>query len=179
MTHIGKKAIKLNKNIQVTINPHEITVKGPLGTSHLIYKNIVVSYDNINQTLEVRLKTISKKTYALWGMYRTLIAQMVTGVTQGYSTKLELIGVGYKARLIDARNLELKLGYSKDIIYPIPEDVTIECIRPTLIAVSGIDKQRVNQVSADIRAFRCPEPYKGKGVRYVGEVIKLKEGKKK
>jgi large subunit ribosomal protein L6 len=179
MTHIGKKAIKLNKNIQVIINPQDITVKGPLGSTFLTYKNIIVSHDTINQTLDVRLKSVSKKTYALWGMYRTLIAQMVTGVTQGYNTKLELIGVGYKARLINPRNLELKLGYSKDIIYPIPEDVTIECIRPTLITVSGIDKQRVNQVSADIRAFRSPEPYKGKGVRYVGEKIKLKEGKKK
>jgi large subunit ribosomal protein L6 len=114
----------------------------------------------------------------MWGTYRTLVANLVTGVTKGFERKLDITGVGYRAA-VQGKNLQLALGYSHDVVYPIPEGITIATPKPTEILISGIDRQRVGQVAAEIREFRPPEPYKGKGVRYSGEYIFRKEGKKK
>jgi large subunit ribosomal protein L6 len=123
-------------------------------------------------------KDDSKRARAMWGTTRALVNNMVTGVSAGFTRQLEINGVGYRAA-VQGRNLQLQLGYSHDILYPIPQDIQIACERPTLIAVSGADKQRVGQVAAEIRAYRGPEPYKGKGIKYSDEVIRRKEGKKK
>ena len=114
----------------------------------------------------------------MWGMSRTLVQNIVTGVTQGFEKKLEISGVGYRAQ-VQGKNLNLALGYSHDVAYPIPDGIQVQCPKPTEIVVSGIDKQKVGQVAAEIRRYRPPEPYKGKGVKYAGEFIFRKEGKKK
>jgi large subunit ribosomal protein L6 len=120
----------------------------------------------------------TKEARAMWGMSRTLVSNLVTGVTEGFTKKLEITGVGYRAA-VQGPNLQLQLGYSHDVQYPIPQGIQVQCPKPTEIVVSGIDKQQVGQVAAEIRQFRPPEPYKGKGVRYAGEYILRKEGKKK
>jgi large subunit ribosomal protein L6 len=120
----------------------------------------------------------TQEARAMWGMSRTLVANLIAGVTQGFTKRLEITGVGYRAA-VQGSNLQLQLGYSHDITYPIPQGIQVQCPKPTEILVSGIDKQKVGQVAAEIRKFRPPEPYKGKGVRYAGEFILRKEGKKK
>jgi large subunit ribosomal protein L6 len=120
----------------------------------------------------------TEEARAMWGMSRTLVANLIAGVTQGFTKRLEITGVGYRAA-VQGQNLQLQLGYSHDITYPIPQGIQVQCPKPTEIVVSGIDKQKVGQVAAEIRRFRPPEPYKGKGVRYAGEFILRKEGKKK
>jgi large subunit ribosomal protein L6 len=120
----------------------------------------------------------TKNARAMWGISRTMVANLVAGVTQGFTKKLEITGVGYRAA-VQGSNLQLQLGYSHDITYPIPHGIQVVCPKPTEILVTGIDKQKVGQVAAEIRQFRPPEPYKGKGVRYAGEFILRKEGKKK
>jgi len=120
----------------------------------------------------------TKEARTMWGMSRTLVANLIAGVTQGFTKRLEITGVGYRAA-VQGQNLQLQLGYSHDITYPIPQGIQVQCPKPTEIVVSGIDKQKVGQVAAEIRRFRPPEPYKGKGVRYAGEFILRKQGKKK
>ena len=120
----------------------------------------------------------TKQARAMWGMSRTMVANLVTGVTEGFTKRLEITGVGYRAA-VQGQNLQLQLGYSHDIQYPIPQDIQVQCPKPTEVVITGIDKQKVGQVAAEIRRFRPPEPYKGKGVRYAGEFILRKEGKKK
>ena len=120
----------------------------------------------------------TEEARAMWGMSRTLVANLIAGVTHGFTKKLEITGVGYRAA-VQGQNLQLQLGYSHDITYPIPQGIQVQCPKPTEIVVSGIDKQKVGQVAAEIRRFRPPEPYKGKGVRYAGEFILRKQGKKK
>ena len=120
----------------------------------------------------------TQKARAMWGMSRTLVANLVAGVTEGFTKKLDITGVGYRAA-VQGSNLQLQLGYSHDVSYPIPKGIQVVCPKPTEIVVTGIDKQKVGQVAAEIRRFRPPEPYKGKGVRYSGEFILRKEGKKK
>jgi len=120
----------------------------------------------------------NKRARAMWGMSRTQLANLVTGVTEGFTKRLEINGVGYRAAL-QGSDLRLQLGFSHDISYPIPQGIEVQCPKPTEIVVTGIDKQKVGQVAAEIRGFRPPEPYKGKGVRYAGEYILRKEGKKK
>ena len=120
----------------------------------------------------------SRRAQIMWGMSRTLVSNVVTGVANGFTKKLEILGVGYRAQ-VDGKTLVLQLGYSHDIKFPIPEGITIKCERPTAIEISGADRQRVGQAAAEIRAFRPPEPFKGKGVRYEGEYVRRKEGKKK
>jgi large subunit ribosomal protein L6 len=114
----------------------------------------------------------------MWGLSRTLVSNLVQGVTEGFSSKLEILGVGYRAA-VQGKNLQLQLGFSHDVIYPIPEGITIAAEKPTLLTISGINRQLVGQVAAEIRSWRPPEPYKGKGVRYAGEYVRRKEGKKK
>jgi large subunit ribosomal protein L6 len=131
-----------------------------------------------NGAIKVDPRQETQRARAMWGTSRTLVSNLVTGVTKGFETKLEITGVGYRAA-VQGKNLQLALGFSHDVNYPIPEGIAIATPKPTEIVVSGIDKQRVGQVAAEIRAFRPPEPYKGKGVKYAGEFIFRKEGKKK
>lgn len=185
MSHIGCRNIRIPEQVQVVIQDNSILVKGVLGAITLNYNSIIitkiveegVSFLSIVPSTQTQIKNIRKiRTY--WGMYRTLINNNIIGVSQGYTKSLDLIGIGYKAS-ISNNTLIMKIGNSYDMVYLIPDDVKIECPRPTTIIVSGIDKQRVNQVAANIRSYRSPEPYKGKGIRYLGEVVPIKEGKKK
>lgn len=177
MSRIGKHKVAVPKGVTVDINGQAVAVSGPKG------KLSVTLVDDVIATMEgdgVRIapRQDNRKGRMMWGLQRTLVNNMVTGVTQGFNTKLEITGVGYRAA-VQGKNLQLQLGFSHDVLYPIPGDVTIACERPTAIEVSGIDKQRVGQVAAEIRGYKPPEPYKGKGIRYEGEFIFRKEGKKK
>lgn len=187
MSHIAKKPIKLPKEVSIEVQLPIVSVQGPLGKSSITLPtgiSCIIVDQPVEQLIVSTLTSDNlksrelKKRYALWGTYRTLINNMVIGVSQGFSIKLELVGVGYRAQVVQDK-LRLKLGYSHMIDYPIPADVTIECVRPNLVLLKGIDRQRVHQTAAEIRRYRKPEPYKGKGIRYEGEVIRLKEGKKK
>jgi large subunit ribosomal protein L6 len=120
----------------------------------------------------------TKEARAMWGMSRTMVANLITGVTEGFTKKLEITGVGYRAA-VQGQNVQLQLGYSHDVVHPIPQGIQVVCPKPTEIVITGIDKQKVGQVAAELRRYRPPEPYKGKGVRYAGEYIYRKEGKKK
>lgn len=176
MSKIGKKQVNLPKEVQIEIKDSSVLIKGPKGELNM------VMFDSINLVLGdacliLSPKIVSKKSKALWGLARSLINNMVIGVTQGFVKKLEINGVGYKVA-IDDNVLMFALGYSHDIAYPIPCGIDIKCIK-NIIEVSGINKQLVGQVSADIRSLRKPEPYKGKGIKYEDEVIIRKEGKKK
>jgi large subunit ribosomal protein L6 len=177
MSRIGKKAVPIPAGVTVSVNGQTVAVKGPKGELKEILNEQVlvkmqedgVKVDPINQT---------KLARSSWGMSRTLVANMVKGVTDGYSKSLEINGVGYRAAL-DGKVLKLNLGYSHDVNYPVPDGIEIKTPKPTEIVISGINKQRVGQVAAEIRDWRGPEPYKGKGIKYAGETIFRKEGKKK
>jgi len=177
MSRIGKKAIALPSGGTVTVDGQSVKAKGPKGELQFVVSELcTVSLENN----EVSVKPIdnSKPARSMWGMSRTQIANMVDGVANEFTKKLELVGVGYRAQL-KGNTLTLALGFSHEINYPAPEGVKFTVSKPTEISVSGIDKQKVGQAAAEIRAFRPPEPYKGKGVRYAGEYIFRKEGKKK
>ena len=177
MSRIGKKPVALPGGVTATVNGQEIAVKGPKGElKHVLAEEIVAKLDK--DGLEVGMREDSKRARAMWGMSRTQLANLVTGVTEGFTKRLEINGVGYRAAL-QGSDLRLQLGFSHDISYPIPQGIEVQCPKPTEIVVTGIDKQKVGQVAAEIRAFRPPEPYKGKGVKYAGEYILRKEGKKK
>ena len=154
-----------------------VKVKGPKGTLALTLHDDVAAKIDGN---EVRIdpRGDSKRARAMWGTYRSLLANVMTGVTQGFERRLEITGVGYRAA-VQGKNLQVQLGYSHDIVYPIPEGITIATPRPTEVIITGIDGHKVGHVAAEIRSFRKPEPYKGKGVKYAGEYIFRKEGKKK
>jgi large subunit ribosomal protein L6 len=177
MSRIGKKAVPVPAGVTVSVNGQTVAVKGPKGELKEVLNEQVlvkmqedgVKVDPINQT---------KLARSSWGMSRTLVANMMKGVTEGYTKSLEINGVGYRAAL-DGKVLKLNLGYSHDVNYPVPEGIEIKTPKPTEIVVSGINKQRVGQVAAEIREWRGPEPYKGKGIKYAGETIFRKEGKKK
>ncbi len=177
MSRIGKKAVTVPSGVTATVNGQEVAVKGPKGElKHVLADAIVAKLDK--GRLEVVMREDSKEARAMWGMTRTMVANLVTGVTEGFTRRLEITGVGYRAA-VQGQNLQLQLGYSHDVNYPIPKGIQVVCPKPTEIVVTGIDKQKVGQVAAEIRQFRPPEPYKGKGVRYAGEYIYRKEGKKK
>ena len=177
MSRIGKKPVALPSGVTVTIEGQTVKVKGPKGE---LQTNLVEHVDVKQEGDEVVVspRDDTKVARSTWGMSRTLIANMVIGVTEGFSKNLEISGVGYRAA-IQGNGLQLNLGYSHDVVYPIPADVKIEAPKPTEIVVSGIDKQRVGQVAAEIREWRRPEPYKGKGIKYANEYVFRKEGKKK
>ena len=163
--------------VTATVDGQEVKVKGPKGElSHVLVDQIVAKASD--DGIEVAMRADTNEARAMWGMSRTLVANLVTGVSEGFSKTLEITGVGYRAA-VQGENLQLQLGHSHDINYPVPEGIEVKCPKPTEIVVSGIDKQLVGQVAAEIRRFRRPEPYKGKGVRYAGEYILRKEGKKK
>ncbi|MBN9433176.1 MAG: 50S ribosomal protein L6 [Bosea sp.] len=177
MSRIGKKPVAVPKGVTATINGQTVSVKGPKGELSFDFTDHV-SVELSDNGVSVAPRDQSKEARAAWGMSRTMIANLFKGVTEGFSKKLEINGVGYRAA-VQGQNLQLALGYSHDVIYPIPAGITIQCAKPTEILVSGINRQQVGQVAAEIREFRGPEPYKGKGVKYATETIFRKEGKKK
>ena len=177
MSRIGKSPVVLPAGVEVLIAENDITVKGKLGELQMKQTpEVRVSLED-NQVLFAP-QDESARASALWGLLRSNLNNMVQGVSEGFSKKLELQGVGYRAA-IKGKQLKLELGYSHSVLYDIPEGITIACEKPTDISITGRDKQKVGQVASEIRSFRKPEPYKGKGIRYVGEYVRRKEGKKK
>ena len=177
MSRIGKNPVTIPQGVEVQLAGQVLSAKGRLGTLSLVVSNDVTA-TVADGSVTVRPNGESKQARAMWGTTRALVNNMITGVSQGFSVNLEINGVGYRAA-VQGNRLNLQLGYSHDIAYPIPDDIKIACERPTLIAISGADRQRVGQIAAEIRAFRPPEPYKGKGIKYATETIRRKEGKKK
>ena len=177
MSRIGKRAVAVPSGVTATVEGQTVKMKGPKGALQFVVPDdIVVKMDQ--GAIKVDPRSDTKRARAMWGTSRTLVANLVTGVTKGFENKLEITGVGYRAA-VQGKNLHIALGFSHDVSYPIPDGIAIATPKPTEILVTGIDKQRVGQVAAEIRSFRPPEPYKGKGVRYAGEYIFRKEGKKK
>ena len=177
MSRIGKKPVAIPGGVTAAVDGQEVKVKGPKGElKHVLVDEVIAKADK--DGIEIAMREDTKEARAMWGMSRTLVANLVTGVTEGFTKRLEITGVGYRAA-VQGSNLQLQLGHSHDIQFPIPQGIQVQCPKPTEIVISGIDKQQVGQVAAEIRRFRPPEPYKGKGVRYAGEYILRKEGKKK
>jgi large subunit ribosomal protein L6 len=177
MSRIGKKPVAVPAGVTATVSGQTVSVKGPKGELKFVVNDALtvkmekggIAVDPLSQTKDARAK---------WGMSRSMIRNLVDGVKTGFEKRLEINGVGYRAAM-SGKNLQLSLGYSHDVIYEVPSGVTVACPKPTEIVVSGIDKRLVGQVAAEIRDYRGPEPYKGKGVKYVDETIFRKEGKKK
>ena len=177
MSRIGKKPVALPKGVTASVEGQTVKVKGPKG--ELSVKLV----PQVSATVDAHGITITpdkaqERASQMWGLSRSLVNNLVTGVTTGFTQRLEIQGVGYRAA-VQGKNLNLQLGFSHDVVYPIPQGITITSEKPTQISVTGIDKQLVGQVAAEIRGYRRPEPYKGKGVRYEGEYVRRKEGKKK
>ena len=177
MSRVGKHPVVIPSGVDVAVVGRQVKVKGKLGELTVMLTDDVVIGVGDGQ-VTVKPVNQGKRARSMWGTSRSIIDNMVTGVSQGFKVELEIQGVGYRAS-VAGKTLTLQLGYSHDIEFPMPEGIKIECEKPTQIAVSGIDRQRVGQVAAEIRKFRKPEPYKGKGIRYVGEWVRRKEGKKK
>ncbi|WP_242125626.1 50S ribosomal protein L6 [Sphingobium sp. Sx8-8] len=177
MSRTGKKPVAVPAGVTASIADGQLSVKGPKGTLAMPLAD-EVTYSIEDGVIAVKPANDSKRARAFWGMQRTLVANLITGVTEGYTKKLLITGVGYRA---DAKGkvLNLKLGYSHDVDFPVPEGIEIKTPDNTTVEISGIDKQKVGQVAAEIRRWRKPEPYKGKGIKYAGEFIFRKEGKKK
>jgi large subunit ribosomal protein L6 len=177
MSRIGKKPVPIPSGVTANVEGQTVTMKGPKGVLAMVLPDdVTVKMDK--GVIKVDPRTETNRARAMWGTSRTLVANLVAGVTKGFQDKLDITGVGYRAS-VQGKNLQIALGYSHDVIYPIPEGIAIVTPKPTEIVITGIDKQKVGQVAAEIRGFRPPEPYKGKGVRYSGEYIFRKEGKKK
>jgi large subunit ribosomal protein L6 len=177
MSRIGKLPVPVPSGVEVTLDDRHVTVKGPKGTlSHTVASPITVARDE-DGAVTVTRPDDERESRSLHGLTRTLIANMVTGVTQGYEKKLEIVGVGYRVLSKGPTQLEFQLGYSHPIVFDAPEGITFTVEGPTKLGVAGIDKQLVGEVAANIRKLRKPEPYKGKGVRYAGEVVRRKVGK--
>jgi large subunit ribosomal protein L6 len=177
MSRIGKRPVTIPSGVSAEIADGTLTVKGPKGTLTLSLRD-EISYAVDGDAILVKPGNDSKQARAFWGMQRTLVDNLVTGVTQGYTKILDITGVGYRAN-VQGKNLKLQLGYSHDVDFAIPEGIEIKTPDNTTVEISGIDKQKVGQVAAEIRRWRKPEPYKGKGIKYRGEFIFRKEGKKK
>jgi large subunit ribosomal protein L6 len=177
MSRVGKYPVEIPAGVQIAIAGGMVTAKGKLGELKLALTELVEATVDGNH---ISVKPSSNETRArmMWGTTRALIATMVKGVSTGYTKSLEITGTGYRAA-VQGKNLEINLGFSHPVIFPVPDGIKITCERPTSIKVEGMDKRQVGQVAAEIRAFRPPEPYKGKGARYTDEVIRRKEGKKK
>jgi large subunit ribosomal protein L6 len=177
MSRVGKHPVAVPSGVQVELSGQTLSAKGSLGTLRLVVSNEVTA-SVVDGSVTIAPKNDTKRARAMWGTTRALVNNMVTGVSKGFSVALEINGVGYRAA-VQGDRLILQLGFSHEIAYPIPSDVKIACERPTLITVSGADRQRIGQIAAEIRAFRPPEPYKGKGIKYSTETVRRKEGKKK
>ena len=177
MSRIGKKAVAVPSGITAAVEGQTVKIKGPKGALQVVlHDDIAVKIDKGQINVDPRFDT--KRARSQWGTSRTLINNLITGVTKGFEQRLEINGVGYRAS-VQGKNLQIALGYSHDIVYPIPDGITIVTPRPVEIVISGSDRQKVGQVAAEIRDYRPPEPYKGKGIKYAGERIFRKEGKKK
>ncbi len=177
MSRIGKHPVSVPQGVTCHVNGHEITIKGKNGElSALTSKEVQITHED--NAILVRPSDDSQQARMLWGTWKNRIQNMVRGVSEGFTVNLEITGVGYRAA-VEGKNLKLQLGYSHDVLYPIPQGIHIKCDKPTAVAVSGADRQQVGQVAAEIRAYRKPEPYKGKGIKYENEHIVRKEGKKK
>tara|TARA_R110000782_G_scaffold117364_3_gene207584 strand:- start:23537 stop:24070 length:534 start_codon:yes stop_codon:yes gene_type:complete len=177
MSRIGKKPVAIPGGVTATIDNGQLSVKGPKGALSLALRD-EITYTLEDGSISVMPADGSKQARAFWGMQRTLVQNLVTGVTEGYTKVLEITGVGYRANA-QGKTLKLQLGYSHDVDFPVPEGIEIKTPDNTTVEISGIDKQKVGQVAAEIRRWRKPEPYKGKGIKYRGEYIFRKEGKKK
>ena len=177
MSRIGKKPVPIPAGVTATIEGRQLSVKGPKGTLTLALVDDV-TYAVEDGGISVQPVADTKRARSFWGMQRTLVQNLVTGVTAGFTKQLLITGVGYRANL-QGKNLKLQLGYSHDVDYAVPDGITIATPDQTTVNISGIDKQKVGQVAAEIRRWRKPEPYKGKGIKYAGEFIFRKEGKKK
>jgi large subunit ribosomal protein L6 len=177
MSRIGKRPVALPSGVSASTEGEILSVKGPKGTLQLQMRD-EISYHISDEGISVQPANPSKEARAFWGMQRTLVQNLVTGVTEGFTKVLEISGVGYRAQA-QGRNLRLQLGYSHDVNFPLPEGVDAKTPDQNTVEISGIDKQKVGQVAAEIRRWRKPEPYKGKGIKYRGEYIFRKEGKKK
>ena len=177
MSRIGKKPVPLPKGVTAKVEAGTVSVKGPKGEMKLrLVPEVEAAVGD--GAVAITPREQSDRARAMWGMQRTLLNNIVRGVTEGFTEKLEISGVGYRAA-VQGKNLQLQLGFSHDVLHPIPAGIQIVCEKPTAITITGIDKQLVGQVASEIRSYRKPEPYKGKGVRYAGERIRRKEGKKK
>ncbi len=177
MSRIGKQAVQIPAGVEANLENRILTIKGPKGTLDMTFVS------EVDVKLEDGAVTVTprgdgQRARSMWGMQRTLVNNLVEGVTEGFSKTLELNGVGYRAQM-QGKNVNLQLGFSHDILYEVVDGVEVKCPNQTTIVVSGIDKQKVGQVAAEIRGYRKPEPYKGKGVKYEDEYIFRKEGKKK
>jgi len=177
MSRVGKRPVAVPSGVTATVDGQTVKMKGPKGQlQFVVHDDVEVKLDNGQVKVNPRVET--NRARALYGTARAQVANLVEGVTKGFEKKLEITGVGYRAAM-QGKNLQLALGYSHDVVYQIPDGITITVPKPTEITVTGSDIQRVGQVAAEIRSYRPPEPYKGKGVKYVGEFIFRKEGKKK
>ena len=177
MSRVGKYPVELPQGVQVAIADKILSAKGRLGELKMPVSDLVDVKIEASQVV-VAPTSQESRSRMMWGTTRALIACMVRGVSQGYTKSMEITGTGYRAT-VSGKNLELNLGFSHQVVFPIPDGIKVTCERPTAIKVEGVDKRLVGQVAAEIRSFRPPEPYKGKGVRYADEQIRRKEGKKK
>ena len=177
MSRIGSKTVQIPDGVDARVEGQNVAVKGPKGELSVSLVD-EVSVAMTDDGIKVDPRDETKRSRSMWGMQRTLISNIIVGVSEGFTKTLDITGVGYRAQL-QGKNLQLQLGLSHDVVYPVPEGISIECPTQTQIIISGIDKQQVGQVAAEIRSFRPPEPYKGKGIRYQNEYIFRKEGKKK
>ena len=177
MSRIGKKIVPVPDGVTATVDGQQVVVKGPKGElSAVLVDEVIAKLEDGEITVNPRDET--KRAQAMWGLSRTVVSNLIEGVSSGFTKTLEINGVGYRAAM-QGSALQLNVGLSHEVKYPIPEGIKVECPRPTEIIITGIDKQKVGQVAAEIRAYRPPEPYKGKGIKYAGEYIFRKEGKKK
>jgi len=176
MSRIGKKPIPIPENVQVEIKDSEVKIKGPKGEIRQDIP-VEVSVEKKDGVVQVLLKKKDKKTPALWGTIRAILRNHIEGVTEGFEKKLEIRGIGYRAFLEGEKGIKLEVGFSHPVILEIPSDIKI-LIEKNIITVSGVDKQKVGEFAAKLRRVRPPEPYKGKGIRYLGEKVRIKEGKK-
>jgi large subunit ribosomal protein L6 len=177
MSRIGKRPVPLPSGVTATTEGQVLSVKGPKGQLQLQMRD-EIAYDIGDDGILVKPANDTKQARAFWGMQRTLVQNLVTGVSEGFTKTLEITGVGYRAQA-QGRNLRLQLGYSHDVNFPVPEGIEVKTPDQNTVEISGIDRQKVGQVAAEIRRWRKPEPYKGKGIKYRGEYIFRKEGKKK
>ena len=178
MSRIGKKPVPMPSGVSAEVAGQTLTVKGPKGSLSMPLLDDLVAYTIEDSQISIKPIAASQRSRAAWGMTRTNVQNLVTGVTEGFTKVLEINGVGYRAQA-QGRNLKLQLGFSHDVNYAVPEGVDVKTPDNTTIEISGIDRQQVGQVAAEIRRWRKPEPYKGKGIKYRGEFIFRKEGKKK
>lgn len=177
MSRIGKKPVAIPEGVTATVEGQTVTAKGPKGElQFVVNKEVLVKMED--GAIAVDPRDQSKEARSKWGMSRTMVSNIIQGVKDGFERKLEINGVGYRAAM-QGNDVQLSLGFSHEVVYKVPEGVTVACTKPTELVVSGIDKQKVGQVAAEIRSYRPPEPYKGKGVKYADETIFRKEGKKK